>query len=56
MSRGNHIVTIALIGEEKTGEDADVIDPNRDEGLPDHNFTYEVKSGANEEVNFNLES
>jgi len=53
---GNHIVTIALAGEEKTGEDADVIDPEEEDALPDHNFTYEVKPGSNDDANFNLES
>jgi hypothetical protein len=50
---GNHFVTIALIGEEKTGEDADVIDPTADDGLPDHNFSFDVKPGQNE-ANFDL--
>lgn len=50
---GNHIVTIALVGEEKTGEDADVIDPAEDDGLPDHNLSFDVKPGQNE-ANFDL--
>jgi len=52
---GNHVVNIALIGEEKTGEDADVLDPPEATALPDHNFTFEVKAGENE-ADFNLQS
>ena len=50
---GTHFVTIALVGEEKTGEDEDVIDPTADDGLPDHNFSFDVKPGQNE-ANFDL--
>jgi len=53
---GEHIVTIALFEEEKTGEDADVIDPEEEDALPDHNITYEVKPGSNDDANFNLQS
>lgn len=52
---GKHIVTVSLIAEEQEGDDADVIDPDDDASLPDHNFSFEVKAGDNV-ADFNLES
>lgn len=51
--KGMHTVRIALIGEDKVGEDADVISPATQPSLPDHNFSFEVLTGANV-ANFNL--
>ncbi len=50
---GNHIVTVALIGEDKVGEDADVLVPADAVSLPDHNLSFEVKAGDNV-ADFNL--
>lgn len=52
---GNHIVSIAAIGEERTGPNADIADPNWVDPIPPHSFTFEVKAGQNE-ANFDLQS
>lgn len=53
--QGSHIVSIAAIGGEGQGENADIADPNWVDPIPPHSLTFEVKAGRNE-ANFDLKS